>query len=312
MRIITWEPLTDRQTAPMVTDRIQPGETKPWSWHPKATAGRLDANAEAVILAHPFRRSWVGQSVLAAKDFKWAQAYLQAVVERCRPSVMFLDHPGNKWRMPDGGNRRSDGALALFRELLEPVEAMGVPVVQYGAGGVAHQADHPSPAVSPVLWSLGGTRAMLDWHLESPLAGRQRLVPWFRGIGGWAPNGVVPTFRGFLQQLLTAWACGAEYGCVWFNPAEVTDQQGHDMAIAIDLIEGLDVMVVTDQEEPRGGMGELLRALSSGADFGAVLAILSSWPVESWPHSDPDMYPDGMEDIDVPGEAGDEPGRDRE
>jgi len=260
MRIITWSEATDDythscrpRTARLRVDQIRQ--------KPDVAIEEVPGDSQAIIMPHPFGRGRNDQTGL-----DWMAAFAMLVNRHCRQvRTVWIDHPPNDWRLPDGGDRRNFDAIKLFKQMLAVWPQVGVHAVQYG---VMQTGSNDDLLTSPVLWTEAGTiRMMSGVHLGT-------VMPWVRGIGQWAPNSPAPTIRTFLHDLLSCWRVGAEEVCVWFDPLNVTDMQLQQMAECIDVASGLSF---TADDEPADDMDRLLSTLAGGGNFNDILDVLASW-----------------------------------
>ena len=260
MRIVTWSAATDDfthsrrpRTARLRVDQIRQ--------KPDVAIEEVPGDAQAIIMPHPFGRGRNDQTGL-----DWMANFAKLVNKHCRQvRTVWIDHPPNDWRLPDGGDRRNFDAIKLFKQMLAVWPQVGVHAVQYG---VMQTGSNDDLLTSPVLWTEAGTiRMMSGVHLGT-------VMPWVRGIGQWAPNSPAPTIRTFLHDLLSCWRVGAEEVLVWFDPGNVTEVQLDQMGNCIDVASGLSFI---PDEDPADDMDRLLSTLAGGGNFNDILDVLASW-----------------------------------
>ena len=260
MRIITWSEATDDythscrpRTARLRVDQIRQ--------KPDVAIEEVPGDSQAIIMPHPFGRGRNDQTGL-----DWMAAFAMLVNRHCRQvRTVWIDHPPNDWRLPDGGDRRNFDAIKLFKQMLAVWSQVGVHAVQYG---VMQTGSNDDLLTSPVIWTEAGTIRMLSGvHLGT-------VMPWVRGIGQWAPNSPAPTIRTFMHDLLSCWRAGAEEVLVWFDPSNVTEIQLDQMGNCIDVASGLSFI---PDEEPADDMNRLLSTLAGGGNFNDILDVLASW-----------------------------------
>jgi len=260
MRIITWSEATDDythscrpRTARLRVDQIRQ--------KPDVAIEEVPGDSQAIIMPHPFGRGRNDQTGL-----DWMAAFAMLVNRHCRQvRTVWIDHPPNDWRLPDGGDRRNFDAIKLFKQMLAVWPQVGVHAVQYG---VMQTGSNDDLLTSPVIWTEAGTIRMLSGvHLGT-------VMPWVRGIGQWAPNSPAPTIRTFMHDLLSCWRAGAEEVLVWFDPSNVTEIQLDQMGNCIDVASGLSFI---PDEEPADDMNRLLSTLAGGGNFNDILDVLASW-----------------------------------
>jgi hypothetical protein len=289
MRIVTWDHVPTVTPQP-VHLRLTPWEVRQATLAGGQLPGDLDDNTEAIIMAHPWRKSWHAAPQRRQADMDQTRILVDRILAAA-PNLraVFVDHPPPTFRSLSGGNRRSPDALEDFRDgLLQLFADAGVLAQQYGVQGPRAHVP-PELPMAPVLWSLSGTAAMLD-VASHPWPGLV-IMPWLRGVGQWAPNGAPVDQRMFLLNLLASWACGASWAAVWFDPRNTTHRQRELMGEAIDLVAGR----LWDVREPgpETDMDRLLQAMSDwggGGDMHRLLGLLAGWG--RGPHVDPD-HPSG-------------------
>ena len=260
MRIVTWSAATDDythsrrpRTARLTVNQIRQ--------RPDDAIEDVPGDAQAIVMPHPFGRGRNDET-----GIEWMLRFAAAVNRHCREvRTVWIDHPPNDWRRPDGGDRRHPDAIELFQRMLSVWPQVGVHAAQYGVWSAGSEDDL---LTSPVLWTEAGTIKMLSGvHLGT-------VMPWVRGIGQWAPNSHAPTIRTFLHDLLSCWRVGAEEVLVWFDPSNVTEMQLQQMAECIDVASGLSF---TSDDEPADDMDRLLSTLAGGGAFTDILDVLASW-----------------------------------
>lgn len=279
MHVVTWDPIETQAPRPR-TQRLSYGALRP-GMGPEAFAQLVDEDIEALIMPHPWREPHTDPDA-RRRAGEWAAAWPAALAARCpRLRAVFVDHPPPSWRSFSGGDRRSAIAQDEFMDvLLGPMHDAGMDAVQYGVFG--HDPRRPR---SPVVWSGDGLLRML----ESARPIGSPMMPWIRGVGGWAPNGEVPTQRVFLHYLLSAWMAGASWACVWFDGRVATDDERRQMADVIDLVTGV-AWRLEDGAPATGDFAGLLSVLSGGVhadQFAQMLTVLASW--QSNRLRDPDL-----------------------